>query len=100
MGLPVFCNHNLYIQIFELKNVECIVPILFAYNAPKSEIGHVVKYINDFLAACVEKYPNRFMALGTLPMQDIDSCIFEIESMGDRLIGYQIGSNINGLTVH
>jgi len=81
------------------KQILSIVPILFAYNAPKKEIGQVVKYINDFLAACVEKYPNRFMALGTLPMQHVERCIFEIESMGDRLIGYQIGSNINGLNL-
>ena len=78
------------------KQVLSIVPILFHYNVPKNEIGQVVNYMNDFLAACVEKYPDRFMALGSLPMQDPQRCLFEIECMGDRLIGYQIGSNING----
>ena len=39
------------------------------------------------------------MALGTLPLQDIEQSLFEIESMGDRLIGYEIGSNINGMNL-
>ena len=97
---PNCCNLETRLKDMDKTGVEkqvlSIVPILFHYNAPKNEIGQIVKYINDFLAACVEKYPDRFMALGTLPMQHVERALFEIDSMGDRLIGYQIGSNING----
>jgi aminocarboxymuconate-semialdehyde decarboxylase len=81
----------------EIQVLSC-VPIMFSYDAPNNEACVVSKFINDFLQYCVKKYPKRFMALGTLPMQDVDNCLKTI-SVNNNLIGYQIGSNINGLNL-
>ena len=80
------------------KQVLSCVPIMFSYDAPYNEASVVSKFINDFLQYSVKKYPKRFMALGTLPMQDVDNCLKTI-SVNNYLIGYQIGSNINGLNL-
>jgi len=77
----------------ELQVLSC-VPILFSYNAPSNQIKTVVKYINDFLITCCNKYPDKFKCLGTLPMQDINLTLEEIKRNGSNVIGYQIGTNI------
>ena len=73
------------------------VPVMFGYWA-KPEHGYdVARFLNDDIADTVRKYPQRFVGLGTLPMQapefavrELDRCVNEL---GFR--GVQIGSNVN-----
>lgn len=54
--------------------------------------------INERLAEIVAGHPDRFVGLGTLPMQDVDRALDEldrIEQLGFR--GIEIGSNVNGI---
>ena len=80
------------------KQVLSCIPIMFSYEAPPMEATEVCKFINGYLGNCVKRYPKRFLALGTLPMQDTESCL-EVMKDNTNLIGYQIGSNINGLNL-
>ena len=54
--------------------------------------------MNDDIAKIVDQYPNRFIGLGTIPMQDEKLAVNELErcikDLG--LAGIQIRSNING----
>jgi aminocarboxymuconate-semialdehyde decarboxylase len=76
--------------------VVCTIPVLFAYWAKPADGLEVARFLNDHIAQIVEKYPKHYVGLGTLPLQDIELAVIELErckKMGLR--GIQIGSNIN-----
>jgi aminocarboxymuconate-semialdehyde decarboxylase len=74
------------------------VPVMFNYWAKPEHTADLAKILNDHIAGLVNDYPKRFVGLGTLPMQDADLSITELErcvgSLG--LAGVQIGSHVNG----
>ena len=72
------------------------VPVMFSYWADSKHTLELSQFLNDHIAEIVQKYPDRFAGLGTLPMQDADMAVEELErckSIGLR--GIQIGSHIN-----
>ncbi len=72
------------------------VPVMFSYWAKPDDGAEIAKVLNDGIAEIVEKYPKRFVGLGTVPMQDTDLAIKELERFKNLgLVGVQIGSNIN-----
>lgn len=73
------------------------VPVMFSYWAKPADTADLSKLLNDHIAALVDDHPQRFIGLGTLPMQDVDLSIKELERcMGSlRMAGVQIGSNVN-----
>ncbi|HBR56052.1 MAG TPA: 2-amino-3-carboxymuconate-6-semialdehyde decarboxylase [Blastocatellia bacterium] len=76
------------------------VPVMFSYWAKPSDAAEIAKYLNDHIANTVNDYPQRFIGLGTVPMQDTALAIKELErckSIG--LVGLQIGTNINQLNL-
>lgn len=74
------------------------VPVMFSYWAPAKHARDLSHFLNDHIAGVVSEYPDRFIGLGTIPMQDKQEAIAELERcMGPLgLAGVQIGSNING----
>jgi len=77
------------------RMVLCNIPVLFYYWAKPLHTLEWSQFINDFYTRIQENYPERFTCLGTLPMQDIDLAIQELErckSIG--LPGVEIGSHI------
>ncbi len=74
------------------------VPVLFNYWAKPEHGLETSRFFNDHIAACIAEKPKRFMGLGTLPLQDIDKSIKEMERICKelKLPGIEIGSNING----
>lgn len=77
--------------------VICTIPVMFNYWAKPTDTLEVARFLNDHIAAVVAKYPKRFVGLATLPMQDPDLAIQELERcMKDlNMAGVQIGSHIN-----
>ena len=77
------------------------IPVLFNYFAKPEHALETSRFFNDHIAACVEQYPQRFIGLGTVPMQDMDTAITEMERCVNELKmpGLEIGSNINGLNL-
>lgn len=73
------------------------VPTMFSYWAKPEDTHDLSKILNDHIASVVDDFPDRFVGLGTLPMQEPDLAIKELERcMKDlNLAGVQIGSNIN-----
>ena len=55
------------------------------------------RFCNDDIAETVRKYPKRFVGLGTLPMQDPELAVRELDRCVSELgfRGVQIGSNVN-----
>lgn len=81
-------------------NVQVIstVPVMFSYFAKPADGHDLARMLNDHLAGVVAEHPKRFVALGTLPMQDttlavrvLERCVKEL-----HMPGVQIGTNING----
>lgn len=72
------------------------VPVMFSYWAKPNDCLEVAKFLNDHIAGIVERYPKRFIGLGTLPLQDPELALAELErckSIG--LAGIEIGSHVN-----
>ncbi len=74
------------------------VPVMFSYWAKPADTADLAKILNDHIAGLVADQPKRFIGLGTLPMQDADLSIAELERCHNALglAGIQIGTHING----
>jgi aminocarboxymuconate-semialdehyde decarboxylase len=74
------------------------VPVLFSYWAQPEHGLEISQFLNDDLAKTVSSAPQRFVGLGTVPMQDTRLAIQELERCVKVLgfKGVQIGSNVNG----
>ena len=67
------------------------------YTVPADLATQAARIINDGMAAFCAQKPERFQALGTLPMQDSGASITELERlMGLGLKGVQILTSIGG----
>jgi aminocarboxymuconate-semialdehyde decarboxylase len=74
------------------------VPVMFSYWAPAEHALDLSRRLNDHIAEVVARHPRRFVGLGTLPLQDPDRAIGELQRcMGDlHLAGVEIGTHVNG----
>ncbi len=74
------------------------IPVLFNYWAKPEHGNETSRFFNDHIAQCVAYEPKRFIGIGTVPLQDIDLSIREMERCVRELKmpGLEIGSNING----
>ena len=77
------------------------VPIMFSYWAKADDALDISKLLNDHIAAVTAEFPKRFIGLGTIPLQDSDMAISELERCIKELglVGVQIGSNVNGVNL-
>ena len=72
------------------------IPVMFSYWAKPQDCLEVSKFLNDHIAGIVEKYPKRFVGLGTIPLQAPELAIKELERCKKiGLKGVQIGSHVN-----
>jgi aminocarboxymuconate-semialdehyde decarboxylase len=74
------------------------IPVLFNYWAKPADGLETSWFFNDHIAEVVNKEPKRFIGLGTVPMQNAELAIKEMERCITELNmpGLEIGSNING----
>lgn len=73
------------------------VPVMFSYWAKPEDALDLARILNDHIASVCADYPDRFIGLATLPMQDPELAARELErcmkELGMR--GVQIGSHVN-----
>ncbi|MBX7153718.1 MAG: amidohydrolase [Bacteriodetes bacterium] len=88
-------EHNVDVMVL------CTIPVLFNYWAKSHDCLEWSEFLNNHLADVVKQYPKRFIALGTVPMQDVDLAIKEMTRCVRELgmPGLQLGSNINGVNL-
>lgn len=74
------------------------IPVLFNYWAKPADGYETSRFFNDHIAETVSKNSKRFIGLGTVPMQETNLAIKEMERCISqlKLPGVEIGSNING----
>jgi len=88
-------HHHVNMQVLST------VPVMFSYWAKPDDGLAVSEFLNDHIAGIVKDYPDRFIGLGTLPMQSPKLAIRELERCIKDLgmAGIQIGSNVNQLNL-
>lgn len=76
------------------------VPVMFSYWAEPKDGAEIARFLNEEIAAAVAKFPQRFVGLGTVPMQDPERAIRELEWCKEiGLAGVEIGTNVNQLNL-
>lgn len=76
--------------------VVCTIPVMFSYWAKPLNCLDLSRFLNDHLIQLSKDYPQHYIGLGTVPMQDTDLAIEELQRIKkEGLAGIQIGSNIN-----
>jgi aminocarboxymuconate-semialdehyde decarboxylase len=73
------------------------VPVMFSYWAKPADALELSRLLNDHIAEVVREYPTRFAGLGTIPLQDVDLAVRELErcvrELGLR--GVEIGTHVD-----
>ncbi len=77
------------------------IPVLFNYWAKPQDGLETSRFFNDHIANTVAKDPAHFIGLGTVPLQDVDLAIQEMQRCVQelKLPGLEIGTNINGVNL-
>lgn len=77
------------------------IPVLFNYWANADDGYETSRFFNDHIAETVSRKPGRFVGIGTVPLQDIDYAVREMERCMQELgmPGLEIGSNVNGINL-
>ncbi|RYY39908.1 MAG: amidohydrolase [Chitinophagaceae bacterium] len=73
------------------------IPVLFNYWAKPKDGLETSRFFNDHIADTVSKSPSRFIGIGTVPLQDVELAIGEMERCVRELgmPGIEIGTNVN-----
>lgn len=74
------------------------IPVLFNYWAKPADALETSRFFNDHIAETVNAHPDCFIGIGTVPLQDVDLAIREMERCMKELKmpGLEIGTNVNG----
>jgi aminocarboxymuconate-semialdehyde decarboxylase len=82
------------------KMVLCTIPVLFNYWAKPAHTADWASFLNEHITSVQEHVSNRFIGLGTLPVQEMRLAIKSLEHCKKlKLPGVQIGSNINNVNL-
>ncbi|MFV2173711.1 amidohydrolase family protein [Actinomadura sp. LOL_016] len=78
------------------------IPFTFLYDADPEITGRLASTQNDALAAVRAAHPDRFAALGTVPLQDTDRAVAELHRIRGELglAGVEIGTHVADVPLH
>jgi aminocarboxymuconate-semialdehyde decarboxylase len=88
-------QHGVEVQVLST------IPVMFSYWAKPEHCLELSQFLNDHIAGIVNRFPNRFEGIGTVPLQSPELAIRELHRCVKELglAGVQIGSNVNQLNL-
>ena len=77
------------------------MPELLSYWLPLDDAKAMVRYLNEQIAEMMVQAPGRFVGLGAVPLQDMDSALQELSLVMNTLkfAGVEIASHVNGVSI-
>ena len=77
------------------------MPELLSYWLPLEDGKALIRYLNEQIAEMIALAPDRFIGLGAVPLQDVDSAILELDFILKKLkfSGVEIASHVNGVSI-
>ena len=81
-------DENCYKDVSRIKDMDSTnvdvqvlstIPVLFNYWAKPKDGLETSRFFNDHIAGVVTKNPKRFIGIGTIPLQDVQLAIQEME---------------------
>lgn len=89
-----------YDQFNTSVQVVCTIPVMFSYWAKPKDALEISQFLNDHIIDLTVRYPKNYIGLGTIPMQDTELALQELERIHKLgMKGIQIGSNINDMNL-
>lgn len=77
------------------------MPELLSYWLPLDDAKVMIRYLNDQIAGMIDRAPERFVGLGAVPLQDVESAVDELHHCVQSLkfAGVEIASHVNGTSI-
>src|SRR5260221_12313720 len=77
------------------------MPELLSYWLPLDDARALIRYLNEQIVEMIALAPERFVGLGGVPLQDVDSALRELEFIVGKLKmpGVEIASHVNGTSI-
>jgi aminocarboxymuconate-semialdehyde decarboxylase len=88
-------------QMRVARQVLSPMPELLSYWLPLDDAKVLIRYLNEQIAGMIALAPERFVGLGAVPLQDLDSALRELEFILQKLkfAGVEIASHVNGVSI-
>jgi len=77
------------------------MPELLSYWLPLDDAKTMIRYLNEQIAEMIARAPGRFVGLGAVPLQDMDSALDGLDFLQKKLnfAGVEIASHVNGISI-
>jgi aminocarboxymuconate-semialdehyde decarboxylase len=77
------------------------MPELLSYWLPLDDAKTMIRYLNEQVAEMIARAPERFVGLGAVPLQDMESALDELDFLKKKLnfSGVEIASHVNGTSI-
>lgn len=98
---PGMCDMALHIEEMDAMEMDMaalsITPMLYYYWADPQLGAEVAALLNDSIHETCQKHPDRFIPMGTVPLQDADLAIAELERTVTEygFTSVEIGASVN-----
>ena len=98
---PGMCDIDLHLKEMDEMDLDMaalsVSPLLYYYWADPQIGAEVARYVNDSINETCKQHPDRFIPMGTVPLQDADLAIEELDRVVKEygFTSIEIGAGVN-----